>query len=149
LIDELNQSMPNIHPMLLHFPLALLSVSVLCDFVGVVAKNGELHRVGWWTLLLGSFGLLATILSGLLAEKAVTIVGPAKETFTTHEQFAFVSASVFATLLLWRIGAKRHLPAKKEILYLAVGIGGVVMLFWGAWHGGELVYRFGVGVSKF
>jgi uncharacterized membrane protein len=137
--------MPNIHPMLVHFPIAILCLSCAFDIVGYVLKNEDFHRAGWWSLALGTLCLVGTVISGLIAAKSGTIPDAARNHFETHEQIAFVLAAVYAVLLFWRVASRVKLPPKGQIGYLALSLAGAVLLLIGAWYGGEMVYRFGVG----
>lgn len=138
--------MPNLHPLLVHLPIALLTCSFLFDLVGVLSKKNDLKRVGWWTMICGILGLASTIMSGLQAEKTVLIHPPAVEHFQTHQEVAFSVAGVYAILFLWRIANRGELPQNRDWVFLAIALVGVVGIWVGAWYGGEMVYRFGVGV---
>jgi uncharacterized membrane protein len=123
-------------------------MSFLFDALGLLFKKQELERAAWWTLLVGSIGLAATVVSGLLAEKTVLIPDSAQEHFETHEQIAFIVASIYSVLLLWRIAGRTSLPKQKEWLFVGLSLVGVILIWTGAWYGGELVYRFAVGVQR-
>jgi uncharacterized membrane protein len=138
--------MPNLHPVLVHFPIALLTASVAFDLCGIVLRRQELERSGWWTLVIGCAGLVLTVVSGLLAKESVTITQQAQGHFDVHQQLAFAVAGVYALLLLWRIASRTRLPLGREWLFITLSLAGSLLLWLGAWHGGEMVYRFGVGV---
>lgn len=53
-----------IHPMLVHFPIALLFTSVLFDLVFFFTGREEFKKGGFWLLILGWTAGLAAILSG-------------------------------------------------------------------------------------
>ena len=139
--------MPNLHPAFVHFPIALLTISLVADFAGKVLGNESLVKTGWWTLLLGFLGLALAIMTGLLARGNVQIPLDAVRFLDSHEQIAFIVTSFFGFLLFWRINAKRDLPRHYSWGYIALSLVGVVLMWIGAWHGGEMVYRFGVGVA--
>jgi uncharacterized membrane protein len=139
--------MPNLHPFLTHFPIALLTISALSELAAVFLKRGEFSRVGWWTQLAGSIGLAAAALTGILAGDSVRIPEPAKPYFALHQEIAFIAATVFAGLLFWRIASRTALPPGREALFLILFAGGVLAVWTGAWYGGEMVYRFGAGVQ--
>ena len=138
--------MPNLHPLLVHFPIALLTFGFVFDMFGLVSKRNELSRVGWWIQVAGTLGLLTAVVTGLLARETVVIPVAAYDTFENHEQIAFIVTAVFAALLLWRIASRTHLPQRYKILFLVLFLFGLVLMWLGAWFGGEMVYRFGVGV---
>jgi len=139
--------MPNIHPFLVHFPVALLTTALAFDFLGVLLSREELAKVGWWAQLAGTAGIVAAVVSGLAAKTQTAISSLATETFNTHQQLAFVAAGAFLALLLWRTGMRTRIEARSRILYLALFSVALACLWTGAWYGGELVYRFGIGFS--
>ena len=140
--------MPNVHPLIVHFPIALLSAAALFECLARWRKSDGLSSAGWWTQCLGTLGLGAAALSGLRAGESVHIAGASVSMWTTHQELAFVSTALFAILLFWRIGARMRIPTGHPFLYLA-GMCVAVALLWGtAWFGGEMVYRLGVGVGS-
>jgi uncharacterized membrane protein len=139
--------MPNIHPFLVHFPVALLTTALAFDFLGVVLSRDELMRAGWWTQLVGTIGMAAAVISGLVAKSQALIPSEAGGTFDTHQQIAFISAGAFTALLLWRVGMRTRIAPQRRTLYLALCAAALGCLWIAAWYGGELVYRFGIGFT--
>ncbi|MEK9139019.1 MAG: DUF2231 domain-containing protein [Bacteroidota bacterium] len=138
--------MPNVHPLLTHFPIALLTIALVFDTLAAVRSSSQLERVGWWLHLSGSLGLVATVISGLFAKGQVFIAETGKTTLETHEQIRFAVSALFAVLPFWRISTKTMLPVRWRPIYLILMFLGVGLVWVGAWYGGELVYTFGVGV---
>jgi uncharacterized membrane protein len=136
--------MPDLHPLLVHFPVALLTFGAGADLIAAVRKNPAATVVGWWAQLAGTAGILATAATGLLAkgrlgEPAVL------DLLATHEQLAFLAAGAFAGLFFWRVGSRGRTPSPLYLVSLVLA----VALLWGtAWFGGELVYRYGIGVAR-
>jgi uncharacterized membrane protein len=139
--------MPNIHPFLTHFPIALLSLSIVCECAAVILNREEFSTVGWWTQLAGTIGLAAAVVTGTMAAQSVGISPAGKPYFDMHREIAFLASTVFAILLFWRIAARTKRPPGHDILFLVIFGGGVLALWAGAWYGGEMVYRFGAGVQ--
>lgn len=140
--------MPPVHPLFVHFPIGILVLTFLLEALSLIMKREEFSRFGWWTQLAGSLGILFAISTGLLAERNAGIAPPALETFERHEQLAFLTSSLFALLLLWRIAARGKVPSNARRLYvflLAIGLGALLAT---AWLGGELVFRFGTGIMR-
>ncbi len=138
--------MPNFHPLFVHFPVALLLLSLILEAIALLRKSSELSRAAWWNQIGGTAGLALTVASGLLAENTVSIAEDAKGLFERHEQLAFLSAAIFALLLLWRIAARGNLPRQSTAAYVVLLVVGVACVLTGAWCGGEMVFRYGVGV---
>lgn len=139
--------MPNIHPFLTHFPIALLSLSIVCECAALLLHREEFSTVGWWTQLAGTIGLAAAAVTGVLAGQSVEIAPPGKPYLEMHQELALVASTVFAILLFWRIASRTKRPPGHDILFLVLFTGGVLAIWAGAWYGGEMVYRFGAGVQ--
>lgn len=55
---------PNIHPRVVHFPIALWLSALLFWALAVVRKQDDLWRVGRWLLYLGTVGGLVAVAVG-------------------------------------------------------------------------------------
>ena len=135
------------HPMLNHFVIALLIVSVVLDLWG--RWNPTMRYTAWVTLVLGTLATIPTVITGILAH--VPYEGTAAmEAIETHEQLGLATAACFMVLTFWRWRSRRNAgttPAPVSYLLLAfVGLG--VLTATGL-TGGQLVYRLGVGVQQF
>lgn len=138
--------MTTVHPFVVHFPVALLVAAFLLEVAALALRRTELSRAGWWNQLLGTAGIAAAVLTGLSAKQTASIQGNAAALFEVHEQVAFAVTAIFALLLLWRIGTRTQLPQKPRMVYIALFAAGIALLLYGAWFGGELVYRYGTGI---
>lgn len=139
--------MPPLHPLFVHFPIALLSLGFIADVVAVLRRASAAGTLGWWNLLVGTVGLFATVGSGLVSKANVgTLSGPAAATLSTHEQLAFACLAGFLLLVFWRIANKTAIPPRSPRVYLCLAGVCLILLWCTAWLGGELVYLFGVGV---
>lgn len=58
--------MPPLHALFVHFPVALLPISVTCDGLGMVLKRPSLAHAGWWTLLFATIASPITAATGWL-----------------------------------------------------------------------------------
>lgn len=96
---------------------------------------------------MGTIGIAAAVASGLVAKSQALIPSQAAGTFDTHQQIAFLSAGAFTALLLWRVGMRTRIVPPRRTLYLALYAAALGCLWIGAWYGGELVYRFGIGLT--
>ena len=143
---------PNVHPLVVHFPIALLFVAALVDAVALaVRRRHEWVRasaVGLYAL--GALGTAAAFLTGRDASDSVDLPAQAITTLNVHADwalylvwFAGLYAAVRVAALYWdREGRLAvHLPLA------LVGLAGLFLVFETAEHGGELVYRHGVAVA--
>ena len=140
--------MESIHPLIVHFPIALLLTSFLLDSAGWLFKRPGLHIVGLWNLWLGTLGAAAAALSGLQAEDVV-----AKHSFEIGQVIEWHKRLGVATLILgcvivgWRLWRWDQLSRLERPVSLLLALVMCVSLIAGAYLGGRLVYEFGVGGS--
>jgi len=63
--------MVNIHPMLVHFPIALLNAFVIMELLAYLLKKEELRIAATWMLYLGTVGALGAVGAGFAAAGSV------------------------------------------------------------------------------
>lgn len=131
-----------IHPSLVHFPLALFPAALVADFAGRLLGSRRLTTVGATLMPAAAVAGVAAAGSGLVAQGAVQVKGDAHDVLVTHRNLNV--GLVLATGLLagWRSRLAR--PTNS---YLGAGLAGLAALSYTAYLGGKLVYRHGVGVQ--
>lgn len=142
---------PNWHPIFVHFTVALLSIAVALFVVTRFMGNDKLRTqwelVAQWNLWLGAIITLVTVAMGVVAYNTVAHDTPSHEAMTEHRNWALVTSLLFMVLAIWtalRARAGQGINA----LILAGLVAGGGLLFSTAWHGGEAVYRYGLGVMS-
>lgn len=149
---------PNWHPVFVHFTVALLSVAVVLHLLALARwplaplLRMEAQVVARWSLWLGAGLSLVTALTGWLAYNSVEHDDLSHIAMTDHRNWALVTLALFVVLAVWslwhwltRRAPNRGLSAVTFATLLAVG---GVLLASTAWRGGELVYRYGLGVMS-
>jgi uncharacterized membrane protein len=139
--------MDNIHPLLVHFPIAFLSVFFALDLVGTISKNPESRSVATWLLYFGTVAALFTVIAGLIAAESVAHGQNVHEIMERHEQIGISILSTAILLSIWRIksGVLPSGGANNFFLFLSALLCLLMML--GADLGGLMVYKYGVAVE--
>lgn len=142
---------PNWHPIFVHFTIALLSVAAALKLGSYLVGNESLRDqwrlVARWNLWIGSGFVVLTVIAGVVAYNTVSHDTPSHAAMTNHRNWALVTAAVFLAIAGWltlqvRSGRPRS-GLFVAILVVATGLLGIT-----AWKGGELVYRYGLGVMS-
>lgn len=136
-----------IHPMVVHFPIALLITSVAFDFLATRWRHKSFQDVGFYTLIAGLLGALAAVGTGAMAEEAVEGKGIPESVLEIHEALGYATLLFFIGLLALRLLMRWKLITERPALYLAMGVVGIVILSVAGYFGGSLVYDFGAGVD--
>lgn len=146
-----------IHPLLVHFPIALLFTTPI--FLVLALLMGRRNR-GWafaalLMLFLGTVGVFVAASSGEAAGKLAERSPEINAVLERHEHLAETAqvifsglALAFAALIIVPIALKRELPrwahASAHTLFLVAFLGSLGFLVQIAHQGGRLVHQFGV-----
>ena len=136
-----------LHPMAVHFPIALLSASVLFDLLSSRWRQKDMRIVSLYTLILGLAGALIAVLTGAAAEEAVEHSGVPEWVLEIHETLGFTTFWVFAGLLGLRAADWFGWIRERRSLSISLGLGAVAVLIIASYYGRSLVYDFGAGVA--
>ena len=60
-------SITEIHPLLVHFPIALFATGLFFDLLEEILQKEELEQAGFWSMLMGLVSCLFANMTGLLA----------------------------------------------------------------------------------
>ncbi len=141
---------PNWHPIFVHFTVALLSLSVGLFVVTPWVKSPLREQwliVARWSLWFGALAAIVTGLTGLDAYNTVAHDAPSHEAMTEHRNWAIATLTLFLPLAAWSIVRIRRQQKLGKVFVICMVISGGVLAST-AWHGGEAVYRFGLGVMS-
>ncbi len=142
---------PGIHPMVVHFPVALLSVAIVADIAGLIWRNRRHLQILTVTLyVIGGVSIIAAYYTGEWGLENIVPPAQAERAISSHADIAKWTAWFFvvfaiARLVVFRVGAVRNTWIK--LLLVAGGIAGFLLLFTTAERGARLVFDYGVGVQ--
>lgn len=91
-----------LHPIIVHFPIALLLASLALDLAAVIFRRATLVEGATWALLLGAPAAVVALASGWLSEHDV-YTGAAPTLLHLHKVCAVLATIVFGTLFLLRL----------------------------------------------
>lgn len=143
------RAMPNIHPVLVHFPIAFLLGALLVEALAVWRRREDWHRAAVVLLYLGALGAIAAAISGWLAEETVEHTTASHQIMELHQTIMLWTTSLGVALAGIAFFGGRYLETRRLQVFLLVGLLVVAsMLTVGADRGGQLVYQYGTGVQK-
>jgi uncharacterized membrane protein len=135
------------HPMVIHFPMALLTVMPLWDLAALWQGDDKWWQWSFFNLLLGLVSAVPAATSGLIDYLALPAESPAQKTATRHMLLMFSAVAVFAIGLVVRGGMVPSGSFLRVGTFLIDGFG-MIVLGLGGFFGGELAYGFGVGQKQ-
>lgn len=141
-------SMENVHPVLVHYPIAFFSSFFVFEVLGLTFKKPQWRYLASWLLYLGVFSAILTVIAGFIAADSVEHDDAVHEIMERHEHFGIAVLSLGLFLSGWRLlGWGIRSMASNLVFCFIAGVLCLVMLF-GADLGGEMVYMHGVAVAR-
>jgi uncharacterized membrane protein len=151
-------SLPNVHPFLVHFPVALFTMALLLDLSLVAGfRRPWVDRAALLGVGVSALSSLATALSGKLAADSLApfLDEATAAAVASHGDWAFATVVLFFVVTLVRVEAlwrDRESPTPRlnraRLLAIPLALVAEGCLLAAAGRGGELVYRHGVGVVE-
>jgi len=141
---------PNLHPIFVHFTVALLSLSVALFVVVSFVKSPlkeQWEVVARWSLWFGAGITILTAIAGLYAYNTVAHDTPSHLAMTNHRNWAISTIIMFSVLTVWSIAVRKKKRELGLTFVICMIVAGVVLAST-AWRGGEVVYRYGLGVMS-
>ena len=141
---------PNLHPILVHFTIALTIVSFGAALLAWLLKSVSwVHQEGLivsrWCLWLAALFAIATVAAGFHAYYTVDHDTVSHLVMKTHRNWALVSLAVLLLLALHAL--RRFIKQKNATKGLFFGLlVACILVVTAGWYGAELVYRYGIGV---
>ncbi len=143
---------PNWHPVFVHFTVALWSLAAFFHLSMPLIKSPVLHAewvvLARWNLWLGTAFGVVTAIFGLLAFNSVVHDTPSHAAMSEHRNWAVSTLTLFLILTGWSVWHYRRKVTAKPATFLVAMSLALALLLTTAWHGAEVVYRYGIGVKS-
>lgn len=142
---------PNMHPLAVHFPIALSAVALFFQLgARLFAARPWAPQwavVGHWMLWLAALSAVIAAVFGWQAFNSVDHDEAGHLAMLAHRAWAVPAVAVLLLLAAW--DAWRQPAERVNSWWFVVLLAGVVAAIGAtAWHGAELVYRHGLGVIQ-
>jgi len=132
----------HLHPMLVHFPIALVAIGFLADLVSLFVKK-ELcfSKMSFYLLITGTLSAIAAVFTGVLFTS--DMAGEAGKVMETHELIAFITLALLIITSLFRILLLRK-PESNKFKWLSFVFYALATIAVSAtgFFGGTLVYNY-------
>jgi len=146
---------PNVHPILVHFPIALLVIAVLFDGAALfLRRRSGVHATAVALFTLGAVAALAAFLTGRAAADEILLPAAAQTTLTDHADWATLTVWFYGIFALARLAVlwfnhkgRPWAQGWAQALAFLVGAGGLFLLVQTGDRGAQMVFQYGVGVQ--
>ncbi|MBM4175809.1 MAG: DUF2231 domain-containing protein [Ignavibacteria bacterium] len=144
-----------LHPKVVHFPIALLLVYVLFEILFFFFKKELFSIAANYLLVFGVLGSIAAVLTGNAASQSAELLFENEGIriplglISDHQSYASITQWLFTVILFVRLFTtlKNKFKGWIQIIILVASLVGSYFIYQTGEHGGELVYKYGVGTE--
>ncbi|MEB3200130.1 MAG: DUF2231 domain-containing protein [Synechococcaceae cyanobacterium] len=113
--------MDTIHPIVVHFVIAMAIISVIFDLIGVLTRRPQLFEVSFWNLLFATTAIFVAIIFGQVEAGLAEPYGRATDILNLHSTIGWSLAGVLSLLTGWRYVLRSRDPQALPATFLAAG----------------------------
>lgn len=139
------QHLQNIHPLVVHFPVAFLAGAALLYVLAWLAGRASWAWTGLWLLALGTLSAAVAVGTGLYAEPGVMVARSVRMALLApHKRFMLGTLGLSAALAIWA-GLDHPFPVRGRLAFTVLLFVLVATLTKGADYGARMVYDYNAG----
>lgn len=144
-LNEHNLPYPDtIHPIVVHFVIAMVLFAVLCDVIGFFTKNARLHEVSWWNLFFATLSIFIAVLFGQLEAGLAEPYNAAVSTLNLHTLLGWSLSGILAAITAWRYILRSRDPQKVPLAFMGANVLLTGLVFFQVYLGDKLVWVYGL-----
>jgi uncharacterized membrane protein len=136
--------MDTLHPIVVHFVIAMAVISVVFDLIGVVARKPNLFEVSFWNLLVATVAIFVAIIFGQVEAGLANPYGASRDILDLHSTIGWSLAGVLGLLSGWRYVIRNRDPETLPLPFLmADGVLGLLVVIQ-VTLGNQLIWVYGL-----
>lgn len=141
------QSVDNIHPIVVHFPIGLLITSTCLFIVGRYKK--ELFYVAKYNLIIGSLCAIGAVVTGAIASNSLPHSYEIHQAMGVHRDLMVITTLLSLILAVYVYMQDDIFKIKRFPFFIFGLVLMTVVLAVGADYGGKMVFKYGAGTELF
>jgi len=139
------EALQNLHPLVVHFPVALLTLAGLLYVVAWTLKRDSWAWPALWMLSIRTLSAGVALWTGLRAGAGVMVAESVREHILIHhKQMMIVVFAMSVLLSAWALYAP-PLPQRGRAVFIALMVVMAIVLMKGADYGAWMVYGYNAG----
>ena len=133
-----------IHPIVVHFVIAMALISVVFDLLGVFTKRRNLFEVSFWNLVVATVAIFVAIIFGQVEAGLANPYGASRDILNYHSTIGWSLAGVLGLLTGWRYVVRQKDPTSLPSGFLVIDAVLAVLVFCQVYLGDKLVWIYGL-----
>jgi uncharacterized membrane protein len=133
-----------LHPIVVHFVIAMVLFAFACDVLGYFTGKSRLFEVSWWNMFVATIAIFVAIIFGQFEAGLARPYDVAKSVLNVHTLIGWSLSGIIAAITAWRYVIRSRNPQKLPIHYLAAGFFLVAIVGVQVFLGDQLVWIYGL-----
>jgi uncharacterized membrane protein len=133
-----------IHPIVVHFVIAMALITVVFDLLGMLTGRRNLFEVSFWNLLVATVAIFVAIIFGQIEAGLATPYGASRDILNYHSTLGWSLAAILSLLTGWRYVARQKDPTVLPRGFLIIDSVLAVLVFCQVYLGDKLVWIYGL-----
>jgi uncharacterized membrane protein len=140
--------MDTLHPIVVHFVIAMGLITFVFDLIGWLFKKPALFEVSFWNLLFATAAIFVAIIFGQVEAGLADPYGASREILNLHSTIGWSLAAVLSLLSAWRYVIRSKDPVQLPLPFLVAGAGLSVLIVVQVMLGNQLIWVYGLHTVK-
>ena len=136
-----------IHPVIVHFVIAMVFFSFFCDVVGYLTRNHRLFEVSFWNMFVASICIFLAVIFGQFEAGLAQPYDAAQPVLNTHTVTGWALSVFVVATTAWRFVIRARDPLKVPPAYLGAATFLVCLVTFQVVLGSRLVWVYGLHVE--
>ncbi|MBD2294489.1 DUF2231 domain-containing protein [Anabaena sphaerica FACHB-251] len=136
-----------IHPIVVHFVIAMVCFSFICDLVGYFSRNPRLFEVGFWNIFVAAIAIFVAIIFGQFEAGLAQVYPAVQPTLNFHTVMGWSLGAIIAAVTAWRFVIRNRNPLKVPPTYLGIATFLICLVFLQVYLGSKLFWVYGLHVK--
>jgi uncharacterized membrane protein len=137
----------NLHPLVVHYPVALLTLSALLYVVAWISRRDAWAWTAFWMLALGTLSAALAVGTGLRAGAGVMVAQSVRDHILIHHKHLMIVVFTMSLALFSWATAARPIPQRGRAGFVALMVLMALLMATGADFGAWMVYGYNAGGS--
>ena len=136
-----------LHPIIVHFVIAMVFFSFFCDLVGYFTRNPRMFEVSFWNLFVASVSIFLAIIVGQFEAGLAQPYEAAKPVLNLHTIMGWSLAGIVVAVTAWRFVIRLRNVKKVPPVYLGIATILIVLVSFQTYLGTRLVWVYGLHIE--
>ncbi|BAZ32431.1 hypothetical protein NIES4074_49360 [Cylindrospermum sp. NIES-4074] len=133
-----------LHPIVVHFVIAMVLFAFACDLIGYFTGRTHLFEVSWWNLCVATIAVFVAVIFGQFEAGLAEPYDLAKSVLNVHTLIGWSLSGILAAITAWRYVLRTRNPHQLPVHYMAAGLVLTLIVGVQVYFGDQLVWVYGL-----